>query len=264
MTISVPETVCRSCGAPLREELADLGRMPIANAMRDPGTNSLAEASYPLKVLVCGGCRLAQLGTALPPEAHFNGDYSYFSAYSTSWLDHAERFAAAMTERGSVAPGSLVIEVASNDGYLLQYFRQRGTAVLGVDPQRTARQQPRRGGCRPWWPSSARRRRGRSRPAMAGRPGGRQQRAGPCPRPQRLRRRAELLMRPEGCSASSSRTCWMIEALVRYNLSRALLLLVAVAVEPLLPAARAARWLISRKSRPTVARCAVGAARRRA
>jgi SAM-dependent methyltransferase len=92
------------------------------------------ETAYPLVVAVCDRCFLAQVDDHPRAEEIFSSDYSYFSSYSKSWLAHAERFAALATERFGLGPGSQVLEIASNDGYLLQYFRARGIPVLGVEP----------------------------------------------------------------------------------------------------------------------------------
>ncbi|QUD87225.1 class I SAM-dependent methyltransferase [Phenylobacterium montanum] len=125
---------CRSCGAPLEQVFVDLGLSPISNAMRRPEQAGEAERFYPLKTFVCGQCKLVQIQDIESREAHFHGDYTYFSSFSASWLAHAEAYVAMMVERFGVTPSSQVVEVASNDGYLLQYFKQRGVPVLGVDP----------------------------------------------------------------------------------------------------------------------------------
>ena len=125
---------CRSCGAPLEQVFVDLGMSPISNAMRHPDQAGEAERFYPLKTFVCGVCKLVQIQDVESREAHFHGDYTYFSSFSASWLAHAEAYVAMMVDRFGVTPSAQVVEVASNDGYLLQYFRQRGVPVLGVDP----------------------------------------------------------------------------------------------------------------------------------
>jgi SAM-dependent methyltransferase len=125
---------CRSCAAPLEQVFVDLGLSPISNAMRRPDQSGEAERFYPLRTYVCGVCKLVQIEDVESREAHFHGDYTYFSSYSASWLRHAESYVAMMVERFGVTASAQVIEVASNDGYLLQYFRQRGVPVLGVDP----------------------------------------------------------------------------------------------------------------------------------
>jgi SAM-dependent methyltransferase len=125
---------CRSCGTPLSHVFVDLGMSPVSNAMRHPSQARDAEAFYPLKTFVCADCKLVQIEDVQPAETHFHGNYTYFSSYSASWLAHAERYAGMMTERFKLGPQSRVIEVASNDGYLLQYFKGRGIPVLGIDP----------------------------------------------------------------------------------------------------------------------------------
>ncbi|HEY8192539.1 MAG TPA: class I SAM-dependent methyltransferase [Gaiellaceae bacterium] len=126
------EPTCRLCGAPLRVSFADLGVSPIANDyVEDPGA---AETFYPLHAYVCESCLMVQLGTIVDAGHIFRDDYAYFSSYSDSWVDHARRYVEAMVERFGYGSESNVVEVASNDGYLLQFFVQRGVPVLGVDP----------------------------------------------------------------------------------------------------------------------------------
>ena len=108
--------------------------MPIANAMRLPSQAGEAESNYPLRTFVCALCKLVQIEDVQTREAHFHAEYTYFSSYSTSWLKHAERYVDLMTARFAIGRASQVIEVASNDGYLLQYFKARGVPVLGIDP----------------------------------------------------------------------------------------------------------------------------------
>jgi SAM-dependent methyltransferase len=124
---------CRACGSPLEHVFADLGSSPLANAYREPEDLDKPELFYPLRALVCADCFLVQLDEYETPEQIFS-DYAYFSSYSTSWLEHAKRFVDAATSRFDLSEGSRVVEVASNDGYLLQYFVERGIPVLGVEP----------------------------------------------------------------------------------------------------------------------------------
>ncbi|HYD14832.1 MAG TPA: class I SAM-dependent methyltransferase [Hyphomicrobium sp.] len=134
-TADAPRTLpCRACGTPLTHVFVDLGMSPISNAMRLPSEAHLAEAFYPLRTFVCESCKLVQIDDVQPAETHFHGSYTYFSSYSKSWLAHAERYAAMMTERFGLGASSKVVEVASNDGYLLQYFNAKGIPVLGIDP----------------------------------------------------------------------------------------------------------------------------------
>lgn len=128
-------TPCRLCGAPLSVTLADLGETPLANSYLVPTADAIAaEKRYPLKVMVCGECLLAQVETALPADAIFAHDYAYLSSYSQSWVAHAARYAEAMIARFGLDRRSLVMEVASNDGYLLQHFVRHGIPVLGIEP----------------------------------------------------------------------------------------------------------------------------------
>jgi SAM-dependent methyltransferase len=124
---------CRCCGAPLTETFADLGMTPLANSYVPSDRASAMEPFYPLHALVCSDCRLVQLAEFETPQAIF-GDYLYFSSVSASWLRHAERHAEAMIARLGLDHTTEVVEVASNDGYLLQFFARRGIPVLGVDP----------------------------------------------------------------------------------------------------------------------------------
>jgi SAM-dependent methyltransferase len=124
---------CRSCGAPLRSSVVDLGLQPLANSLLTAEEVERPEARYPLHPYVCDRCWLMQVEAVAAPEEIFS-DYSYFSSYSDSWLEHARRYADAMVERLGLGPESLVVEVASNDGYLLRNFVPRGIPVLGVEP----------------------------------------------------------------------------------------------------------------------------------
>jgi SAM-dependent methyltransferase len=126
-------TVCRFCGAPVEAVFADLGMSPLANAYLPADRVNAMEPFYPLRALVCGKCFLVQLEEFETPEQIFS-DYAYFSSYSTSWLEHCERYAEQMIERLRLDGDSRVVEIASNDGYLLQYFRDRQIDVLGVEP----------------------------------------------------------------------------------------------------------------------------------
>jgi SAM-dependent methyltransferase len=124
---------CRFCGAPLTRTFVDLGVMPLANSYLDPAALERPEPAYPLHARVCGVCRLVQVDDVVPAEEIF-GDYAYFSSYSASWVAHAGRYAAMMQKRFDLTKRSGVIEVASNDGYLLKHFRDAGIGVLGVEP----------------------------------------------------------------------------------------------------------------------------------
>src|SRR3954468_19567161 len=124
---------CRFCGAPLEHVFADLGMSPLANSYVPPERANAMEPFFPLRALVCSRCFLVQLEEFETAEAIFS-DYAYFSSYSTSWLEHARRYVEAMIERFALGAESHVVELASNDGYLLQYFVERGVPVLGVEP----------------------------------------------------------------------------------------------------------------------------------
>jgi SAM-dependent methyltransferase len=125
---------CRFCGEPLRHVVADLGLTPIANDYVPPERADRMEPFYPLCAYVCERCLLVQVGEFAPAEEIFADDYAYFSSYSTSWLEHARRYVEEACERFRLGPSSEVVEVASNDGYLLQWLVARGIPVLGVDP----------------------------------------------------------------------------------------------------------------------------------
>ena len=124
---------CRFCSAPLQTVFVDLGMSPLANAYLPPAALGRAETFYPLSVYLCETCFLAQLPEAQNPEEIFS-DYAYFSSFSESWLRHAKSYATTMTERLGLDSTSLVVEIASNDGYLLRYFKEQAIPVQGVDP----------------------------------------------------------------------------------------------------------------------------------
>ncbi len=128
-----PAPNCRFCGTPLTATLVDLGEMPLANSYVTEAS-AAKERRFPLHVRICPQCLLVQVDHTIPADAIFVPDYAYFSSYSDSWVDHARRYAEAMIERFKLGPNSLVVEVASNDGYLLQHFRSRGVPVLGIEP----------------------------------------------------------------------------------------------------------------------------------
>ena len=129
-----PAGVCRFCAAPLHTTFVDLGTSPLCQDHVRPEQFNHAEAFYPLHAYVCGECFLVQVGEFVAPAAVFRQDYAYFSSYSPSWLRHAEAYCELVTERFGLTENSLVVEVASNDGYLLQYLVAKGIPVLGVEP----------------------------------------------------------------------------------------------------------------------------------
>ena len=124
---------CRLCGSALRHTFADLGMSPLCENFLAADQLNRMEAFYPLHVHVCDQCFLVQLEEYVSPQQIFT-EYAYFSSYSTSWLAHAKTYTERMIERFQLGPDSLVVELASNDGYLLQYFVERGIPVLGVEP----------------------------------------------------------------------------------------------------------------------------------
>ena len=216
------------------------------------------EPFYPLRAFVCSNCLLVQLEQFETPD-HIFGDYAYFSSYSTSWLEHSRRYVEQMIERFGLGADSQVVELASNDGYLLQYFRER------ADPRARHRagRERRRG---------RRRRRaiptlveffGRDDGPVAGRqlarrPAARQQRARPCPGPQRLRRRHEdpaQAGRRHHHGVPSPDAPRRGEP-VRHHLPRALQLLLVPDGQPRVRRPRAQACSTSRSCRPTGARCA--------
>jgi 2-polyprenyl-3-methyl-5-hydroxy-6-metoxy-1,4-benzoquinol methylase len=124
---------CRFCGAPVSRTFVDLGVQPLSNAYVDRRAADQAELFYPLHAFVCDECLLVQLAEFTPPDKIFS-DYAYLSSMSDSWLDHCRSYAANMVERFAFDGSSLVVEIASNDGYLLRFFKDRGIPVLGIEP----------------------------------------------------------------------------------------------------------------------------------
>ena len=124
---------CRFCGAALERTFIDLGMSPLCETYPSVGDLNRGEVYYPLHVYVCGQCYLVQLEEYESAEKIFS-DYAYFSSYSDSWLKHADNYCAQMVSRFGLNERSFVVEVASNDGYLLQHFVSRGVPVLGIEP----------------------------------------------------------------------------------------------------------------------------------
>src|SRR6516162_8805253 len=124
---------CRLCGTRLTRTFVDLGMSPLCESYVPENRLDVAEIFYPLHVRICEACLLVQLPAYVSGEEIFS-DYAYFSSYSDSWVAHAQRYAEAMIGQLGLGPGSLVTEVASNDGYLLQHFAAEGIPVLGVEP----------------------------------------------------------------------------------------------------------------------------------
>jgi hypothetical protein len=131
---SGPVVRCRSCGGARLETVLDLGSTPLANAL--PADPSTVEPTYPLAVAICRECALVQTTYWVSGELLFGGDYPYYSSYSTDYLRHARDHALELIERRALGAGSLVVEIESNDGYLLRNFAERGVPVLGIDPAR--------------------------------------------------------------------------------------------------------------------------------
>ncbi|WP_413441456.1 methyltransferase domain-containing protein [Synechococcus sp. MIT S1220] len=125
---------CRYSCLPLTHEVIDLGHQPPSNAYLRPDQLKLPETTYPLKVFVCTTSWLVQLPAHSSADELFTADYAYFSSTSTSWCIHAKRFVNAAVERLSLGPKSYVVELASNDGYLLQYVKDLGIPCLGIEP----------------------------------------------------------------------------------------------------------------------------------
>jgi 2-polyprenyl-3-methyl-5-hydroxy-6-metoxy-1,4-benzoquinol methylase len=126
---------CRFCNVGLEQKLVDLGMSPLCESFLSSEQLNRMEPFYPLLVYVCGNCYLAQLEEYVSPEEIFN-EYAYFSSYADSWLLHARKYTDLMVDRFGFNANNLVIELASNDGYLLQNFVKKGIPVLGIEPAR--------------------------------------------------------------------------------------------------------------------------------
>ena len=125
---------CRSCGGQDLGVFLSLGDMPLSDGLLAPDALEREEPRYPLDVAFCPDCTLAQILATVPPEQLFGADYPYFSSFTDSLLEHSAANVAARVEERRLDGKSLVVELASNDGYLLQYYRERGIPVLGIDP----------------------------------------------------------------------------------------------------------------------------------
>jgi hypothetical protein len=124
---------CRLCGGALEHSFVDLGMSPLCESFVAPGQLDAMEPYFPLHAFVCGTCFLVQLGEYVSPESIFR-EYAYFSSYSSTWVAHAKRYCEMIETRLGLGPDSLVVELASNDGYLLQHFLPLGIPVLGIEP----------------------------------------------------------------------------------------------------------------------------------
>ncbi len=133
MSPSTPAGACLSCGTQLRETFVDLGMSPLCESYVSAEAVNRMEPFYPLHVYVCHGCFLVQLEEFVTPEEIFT-EYAYFSSYAESWVAHMRAYADQVTERFALGKNSFVVEVASNDGYLLQHFVGKGIPVLGIEP----------------------------------------------------------------------------------------------------------------------------------
>jgi SAM-dependent methyltransferase len=132
--VSEPELpVCRFCGEPLRRTVVDLGMSPLCESYIEAARLDEMEPFYPLHVRICEGCFLVQLRAYVAPEQIFT-EYAYFSSYSSSWIQHARQYADMIIERLRIGPELLVVELGSNDGYLLEGFVERGIPALGIEP----------------------------------------------------------------------------------------------------------------------------------
>ena len=124
---------CRFCGTQIEHSFVDLGMSPLCQTHILPGELNKYETFYPLHAFVCSECWLVQLDEFVSPEEIFS-DYDYFSSFSSSWVDHAKRYSEKMVKELGLNVESLVVEIASNDGYLLQHFVNANIPVLGVEP----------------------------------------------------------------------------------------------------------------------------------
>ena len=220
---------CRSCGAALRQSVVDLGLQPLANAFPGPDDLGRPDPAYPLHPYVCSSCWLMQLHHRVSPEEIF-ADYAYFSSFSDSWLEHAAAYAERMIGELELGPSSQVVEVASNDGYLLRNFVESGhprSRNRAGTKRRRSGGGERRSDRRPVPRPDDGRATARRRPSSGS--ADREQRSRARPGPQRLRRRPGRPARAAGdvdhgvsAPAPSARG-----GAVRHDLPRALLLLLA-------------------------------------
>ena len=137
---------CRHCNTELNHVFVDLAYSPVSNAMLSQEQLNEPELYFPLKIFTCHNCWLVQVDEIEKADKIFDAEYTYFSSFSTSWLQHAKRYVDMMTDRFGFNSSSLVLEIASNDGYLLQYFKEKDVPVIGVDPTaNTAREAEKKG-----------------------------------------------------------------------------------------------------------------------
>ncbi|MEM9519781.1 MAG: class I SAM-dependent methyltransferase [Actinomycetota bacterium] len=133
MTKQLTGGPCRFCGAELTETFVDLGKSPLCETFLTPEQLLESEVFYPLHAYVCSECFLVQVAEFVSPEEIFR-EYAYFSSYSTAWLQHCSNYVDVVTDRLGLDSSSMVVELASNDGYLLQYFMEKDVPVLGIEP----------------------------------------------------------------------------------------------------------------------------------
>lgn len=129
-----PAPNCQGCGAPLTRTLVDLGKQPLSNSYVSPGLATVADPVYPLHARVCDRCLLVQVDQVVPRETIFSSDYAYFSSYSQSWLAHCRNYVTMVVRRFGLGGTSKAVEIASNDGYMLQYMLEAGVPALGIEP----------------------------------------------------------------------------------------------------------------------------------
>lgn len=134
MNKSTHKIKCRFCDSSLNRTFVDLGMSPIANAYIKKEDENKMELFYPLKVYICDKCFLVQIPTSVSREIIFNDKYAYFSSYSDSWLQHAKNYTKHAIKTFGLNSASNIVEIASNDGYLLQYFKEMSIPVLGIEP----------------------------------------------------------------------------------------------------------------------------------
>ena len=137
---------CRHCGSPLHHEVIDLGHQPPSNAYLTTEQLALPEINFPLKVYLCSSCWLMQVPAHAAADELFTADYAYFSSTSKSWCEHAKAFASKAINRLKLDSDSFVVELASNDGYLLQYFQEKAIPCLGIEPTSSTAQASRQKG----------------------------------------------------------------------------------------------------------------------
>ena len=125
---------CRVCDNKLKEHFLSLGNSPLSNSFLSKDELNKMEQYYPLDLYICEKCYLVQIDEFETAKNIFSSDYAYFSSYSETWLKHCENYTQIMIDKFSLNEDSFIIEIGSNDGYLLQYFKQKNISVLGIEP----------------------------------------------------------------------------------------------------------------------------------